>query len=185
MRQPIVAVASRVRTVSSRKEGAEIATSPPSSAPAPGRRSPSARYARHVLTRKPLTMGRAARIIVSFTLLMTLVGGVLIHYADKRNFPNIGDGLWWSVQTVTTVGYGDHVPTNAMGRTVAAVIMVVGIGFLSVITATITSAFIESARKRIEGVEMKTLDRKLDRIAERLDAIEGSLAKSSDMPSGE
>ena len=142
----------------------------------PARRSPSARYARHVLTRKPLTVGRAARIIISFTLAMTLIGGVVIHFADARNFPNIGDGLWWSVQTVTTVGYGDHVPTNAVGRIVAAVIMLVGIGFLSVITATITSAFIESARKRIEGVEMRTLDRKLDAIATRLDAIEQSIA---------
>ena len=157
---------------------APIQPSAENAAPQPKRRSPSARYARHVLTRKPLTMGRAARIIVSFTLLMTLIGGVLIHYADKQNFPNIGDGLWWSVQTVTTVGYGDHVPTNAIGRTVAAVIMVVGIGFLSVITATITSAFIESARKRIEGVEMKTLDRKLDAISTRLDAIEASIARA-------
>ena len=57
------------------------------------RRSPSQRYARHVLTRKPLTMGRAARIIVSFTVAMTLIGGVLIHFADKQNFPNIGDGM--------------------------------------------------------------------------------------------
>jgi hypothetical protein len=58
------------------------------------------------------------------------------------------------------------------------VIMLVGIGFLSVITATITSAFIESARKRIEGVEMRTLDKKLDAIAKRLDAIEASIARA-------
>ena len=151
----------------------------------PARRSPSQRYARRVLTRKPLTIGRAARIIVSFTLLMTLIGGVTIHFADAHNFPNIGDGLWWSVQTVTTVGYGDHVPTNTVGRIVAAVIMLVGIGFLSVITATITSAFIESARKRIEGVEMKTLDRKLDAISTRLDAIEASIAQTRREPRGE
>lgn len=154
-------------------------------APQPNRRSPTARYARHVLTRKPLTVGRAARIIITFTLLMTLIGGVAIHYADKQNFPNVGDGLWWSVQTVTTVGYGDHVPTNAVGRTVAAIVMLVGIGFLSVITATITSAFIESARKRIEGVEMKTLDRKLDAISTRLDAIEASIAQAPGERRGE
>jgi voltage-gated potassium channel Kch len=162
-----------------------MAASPPSPAPAPGRRSPSARYARHVLTRKPLTIGRAAQIIVTFTLAMTLIGGVVIHFADSRNFPNIGDGLWWSVQTVTTVGYGDHVPTDAVGRIVAAVIMLVGIGFLSVITATITSAFIESARKRIEGVEMRTLDKKLDAIAKRLDASEASIARAPGEQGGE
>jgi voltage-gated potassium channel len=141
------------------------------------RRSPSQRYARRVLTRRPLTMGRAARIIVSFTVAITLIGGVVMRYADQQNFPNIGDGLWWSVQTVTTVGYGDHVPTNAVGRTVAAIVMLVGIGFLSVLTATITAAFIESARKRIEGVEMKTLDRKLDAISARLEVIEASIGQ--------
>jgi voltage-gated potassium channel Kch len=131
-----------------------------------------------IITRKPLTMGRAAQIIVTFTLAMTLIGGVVMHFADARNFPNVGDGLWWSVQTVTTVGYGDHVPTDTVGRIVAAVIMLVGIGFLSVITATITSAFIESARRRIDGVELKTLDAKLDAIAARLDAIEAEVRRA-------
>jgi voltage-gated potassium channel Kch len=144
----------------------------------PKRRTLSQRLARRMLMRKPLTMGRAAGIIVSFTLAMTLIGGVLIRYADKQSFPNIGDGLWWSVQTVTTVGYGDHVPTNVVGRAVAAIVMLVGIGFLSVLTATITAAFIESTRKRLEGVEMKTLDRKLDAISSRLTAIEASIGQA-------
>jgi voltage-gated potassium channel Kch len=137
-------------------------------------------YARRMLIGKTLTVGRAARIITSFTLLMTLIGGVLMHFADPRSFPDIGDGLWWSVQTVTTVGYGDHVPTDAVGRLVASIVMLVGIGFLTVITATITSAFIESARRRLEGVEMRTLDAKLDGLASRMEAIEagiGALAR--------
>jgi voltage-gated potassium channel Kch len=141
---------------------------------------PRHRYARKLLFGRTLTVGRAAWIITSFTMAMTLIGGVLIHFADRHNFPDIGDGLWWSVQTVTTVGYGDHVPTNAVGRIVASVVMLVGIGFLTVITATITSAFIESARRRLEGVEVKTLDAKLDGLATRMDAIEagiGALAR--------
>jgi voltage-gated potassium channel len=134
-------------------------------------------YARRMLLRRELTVGRAAQLIVSFTIAMTLIGGVAIHFADTPNFPDIGDGLWWSVQTVTTVGYGDHVPTNAVGRVVASVVMLVGIGFLTVVTATITSAFIESTRRRLEGVELKTLDAKLDSIAARLDAIEAGMGR--------
>jgi hypothetical protein len=53
--------------------------------------------------------------------------------------------------------------------------MVVGIGFLTVITAVITSAFIESARRRLEGSQTDTLSAKLDRIGTRLDAIEAGL----------
>ena len=48
------------------------------------------------LLRKPLTARRAARIIASFTVSATIVAGVLIHFTDKQEFPNIGDGLWWA-----------------------------------------------------------------------------------------
>jgi voltage-gated potassium channel len=100
---------------------------------------------------------------------------VLIHFTDHKNFPNIGDGLWWAIQTVTTVGYGDLVPTSASGRLVAALVMLVGIGLLTVITAAITSTFIESARRRIEGTTTDALSAKLDQIGARLDAIEARL----------
>jgi voltage-gated potassium channel Kch len=94
--------------------------------------------------RKPLTTRRAAGIIASVTLSITIISGVLMHFTDEKTFPNIGDGLWWAIQTVTTVGYGDLVPTSTVGRLVAALVMLAGIGFLTVVTAVITSTFIES-----------------------------------------
>jgi voltage-gated potassium channel len=129
----------------------------------------------NVLLRKPLTVPRAARIIASVTVLVTIIAGILIHFTDKKNFPNIGDSLWWAIQTVTTVGYGDLVPTSASGRLVAAFVMVAGIGFLTVITAAITSTFIETARRRIEGTTTDALSAKLDQIGARLDKIEAGL----------
>jgi voltage-gated potassium channel len=125
---------------------------------------------------KPLTARRAARIIASVTVSITIVSGVLIHFTDEKTFPNIGDGLWWAIQTVTTVGYGDLVPGSTTGRVVAALVMVIGIGFLTVITAAITSAFIESARRRVQGSETDTLSAKLDQIGARLEVIEAGLA---------
>jgi voltage-gated potassium channel len=125
--------------------------------------------------RKPLTVGRAARIIASVTVAVTIISAVLIHFTDPKNFPNIGAGLWWAIQTVTTVGYGDLVPASTLGRLVAALVMLVGIGFLTVITASITSTFIETARRRIEGTATDALTAKLDQIAARLDAIETRL----------
>jgi voltage-gated potassium channel len=127
------------------------------------------------LLRKPLTARRAARIIASFTVSATIIAGVLIHFTDEQNFPNIGDGLWWAVQTVTTVGYGDLVPTSTTGRLVAALVMIGGIGFLTVITAAITSTFIENTRTRIEGSESGDVSAKLDQISARLDVIETAL----------
>lgn len=123
----------------------------------------------------PLTARRAAGIIASVTLSITVISGVLMHFTDEKTYPNIGDGLWWGIQTVTTVGYGDLVPTSTAGRLIAGLVMVVGIGFLTVITAAITSAFVESARSRLQGTETETLSTKLDQIATRLDAIEAAL----------
>jgi voltage-gated potassium channel len=126
--------------------------------------------------RKPLTVRRAARIIASVTVSVTIVAGVLIHFTDRKTFPNIGGGLWWAIQTVTTVGYGDLVPTSAAGRLVAALVMLFGIGFLTVITASITSTFIETARRRIEGATTDVISAKLDQVGTRLEAIEAMLA---------
>ena len=147
-------------------------TTPEESAAAP---PPVHPRAANVLMRKPLTVQRAARIIASVTVLVTIVAGISIHFTDKKNFPNIGDSLWWAIQTVTTVGYGDLVPTSPIGRLVAAVVMLVGIGFLTVVTAAITSTFIERARRRIEGATTDEISAKLDRISARLEMIEAGL----------
>jgi voltage-gated potassium channel len=124
---------------------------------------------------KPLTARRAARIIASVTLSITIISGVLMHFTDEKTYPNVGDGLWWAIQTVTTVGYGDLVPRSTVGRLLASFVMLVGIGFLTVVTASITSEFIESARRRLQGPESETLSAKLDQIGARLEVIEAGL----------
>jgi voltage-gated potassium channel len=68
---------------------------------------------------------------------------------DREQFPSIGSGLWWAAQTVTTVGYGDDVPVSFAGRLLAVAVMLIGIGFLTVITAAITSTFV--ARSSLEA----------------------------------
>jgi voltage-gated potassium channel len=111
------------------------------------------------------------------TVSITAVSGVVIHFLDRANFPDIGVGMWWAVQTVTTVGYGDVVPTSTGGRLVATLVMVLGIGFLTVVTAAITSTFVEAARGRMRAGESEPLEAKLDRISARLDAIEARLGQ--------
>jgi voltage-gated potassium channel len=128
-----------------------------------------------LLARKPLTARRAAQIIASVTVSITIISGAVMHFTDEKTYPTVGDGLWWAIQTVTTVGYGDLVPSSTAGRLVAALVMVLGIGFLTVITAAITSTFIESAKRRLQGTETDALSAKLDQIGERLEAIEAGL----------
>jgi voltage-gated potassium channel len=137
----------------------------------PPAKHPLAKFA----ARKPLTTRRAAGIIASVTLSITVISGVLMHFTDRKTYPNIGDGMWWAIQTVTTVGYGDLVPTSTVGRLVAALVMLAGIGFLTVVTAVITSTFIDSAKRHLQGTETDALSAKLDRIGERLEVIEAGL----------
>jgi voltage-gated potassium channel len=89
---------------------------------------------------------QAAALIAVVTTVITVAAGLLMTLLDHRNFPSVGVGLWWAVQTVTTVGYGDYVPQNVVGRVVAALVMLGGIGFVTVITAAITSGFVARSR---------------------------------------
>ena len=118
----------------------------------------------------------AAVVIATVSTSITVAAGILMTVADRKGFPSIGSGLWWAVQTVTTVGYGDHVPTTVAGRLVAAVVMLVGIGFLTVITAAITSTFVSRSRREqtLSGPSSPT-EEQLRQIARRLERIEAAL----------
>ena len=98
------------------------------------------------ITRNPLR--RAWSAAAAVTVAVTVIAGLLMRLTDPHTYPNIWLGLWWAIQTTTTVGYGDLVPDSAGGRVIAALVMVVGIGFITVSTAAITSAFLEAARRR-------------------------------------
>ena len=67
---------------------------------------------------------------------------------DRENFPTIGVAFWWAIQTVTTVGYGDVTPTTALGRFIGSFVLIESIAFLSIVTAVITSTFVEQARQQ-------------------------------------
>jgi voltage-gated potassium channel len=122
-----------------------------------------------------LTARRAAQIIVVATVLITLAGGALIWILDHNEFPNLGEAWWWALQTVTTVGYGDIVPSDTKGRVIGAVLMLQGIGFITVIAASVTAALIEQARKKrnLDDEPATTAHFKL--IEARLEAIERAL----------
>ena len=122
-----------------------------------------------------VTPRRAAVVIAVVTIVITIAAGVLMTIADHKGFPSIGSGLWWAVQTVTTVGYGDHVPETAAGQVIAAFVMLLGIGFLTVITASITGAFVaRTGREQATGDSTHTAEQLQDIIA-RLERIEVNL----------
>jgi voltage-gated potassium channel len=93
-----------------------------------------------------LSSGTAFRFVGLLTLLVVLIAGAVESLIDSGDFPSTWDGIWWAVVTVTTVGYGDLTPKSVEGRMIAMVVMLFGIGFLSVLTATIASRFVKTER---------------------------------------
>jgi voltage-gated potassium channel len=121
---------------------------------------------------------QAAVVIAVVSTSITLIAGVLMTVIDHRNFPSLGSGLWWGVQTVTTVGYGDRVPTSVGGQLLAALVMLLGIGFITVITAAITSSFVSRARlERPLAGDGVPVAEQLKKIDERLERIEAAVGK--------
>jgi voltage-gated potassium channel len=96
----------------------------------------------------PASIRTAAWLIIGATITAVVVGGILIRLLDHQEYPTLGRALWFTLQTVTTVGYGDVTPTRVIGRLIGAAVMLTGIGFITVITAAVTSVFVEASRQR-------------------------------------
>jgi voltage-gated potassium channel Kch len=124
----------------------------------------------------PVSVRSAMAVIVSTVAATVLLSGILIRLTDPKEIPNIATGIWWAAQTVTTVGYGDVVPTSPQGRIMAVVVMLEAIAFVSIVTAGITSTFVERARREQAAAHGQPIplvgpDRS-DEILARLDRIE-------------
>jgi voltage-gated potassium channel len=129
-----------------------------------------------MLRRKPLTARRAAVMIAGYTAVVTLAGGLIAWLTDRKDFHSLGEGLWWALQTITTVGYGDIVPSSGTGRAIGAFVMISGIAFLTVITAAVTAALIEAARRREPHArDSAELSEFMLEVSSRLSAIEARL----------
>ncbi len=133
--------------------------------------------------REPLSVRNAAGVIVVATAVIVVGAGVLISLIDSEEYPNIGIGLWWALQTVTTVGYGDVAPKNVGGRLVGAFVMLEGIAFVAIITAVITSSFVARATRESDAVHAKDelsdrelMERRFDELEQKLDALASTSA---------
>ena len=84
------------------------------------------------------------------SILMAYIAAVQITITERgvegSNIKNFGDGLWWAVTTVTTVGYGDRFPTTSSGRVLAVCLMLVGISLMGVITASVAAWFVKMSQ---------------------------------------
>jgi voltage-gated potassium channel len=127
----------------------------------------------------PSSVRKAIRVIIAAYISAMLIGGLTIWLLDPTDYPDPWKAFWYVLQTITTVGYGDATPTDPVGRLVGAGIMLIAIASLSILTAFITSAFVEArqADRRAENearevAHRQQLEAQLADLVERLERIE-------------
>ena len=138
---------------------------------------------------EPPSVRLAANVIVTATLLVVVVGGVLMRVLDHKEYASIWLGMWWVLQTVTTVGYGDLTPESAIGKILTSLVMLWGVAFLAIITAAITSVFVARAqRERTRDLESaaagaeRTVGDRLDQIDAQLQQLRELLERTPPAP---
>lgn len=106
------------------------------------------------LALQKIAMGKQFAITVKVAVtavFVSYIAAVQITISERSvegsNIKTFGDGLWWAVTTVTTVGYGDRFPTTTEGRILALMLMFVGISLVGVITASVASWFVRLSQE--------------------------------------
>jgi voltage-gated potassium channel len=119
-------------------------------------------------TTRRLLRHRGFHYVLLVALAMVALGAAGIYLVEKgETIRSFGDALWWSVVTVTTVGYGDVSPRTVEGRLIAVSLMIIGIGVISALTATIASFFVGEERER----EFDALEARLKQVELKLDQL--------------
>lgn len=118
----------------------------------------------------------------AFLALLTLVGGAAAFQAAERSEQAVSfaDSLWWAMTTMTTVGYGDVLPKTDLGRLIASAVMVIGIGFIALLTGAVAERFLRPAVAEIEQDVEAGEDEIVAEIAgvrARLDRLEALLSR--------
>jgi voltage-gated potassium channel len=98
---------------------------------------------------------------------ITVAYGVLMRIVDPHDFPTVGLAIWWAAETVTTIGYGDIVPTTTFGKFVAAGLMIFGFASLSLLAGIVASVFVHRRESATTRPDIVAVEKRLAEI-ERL-----------------
>ena len=122
-----------------------------------------------------LTIFRAVRMVALVALSLAFVAAVLERLIDPA-MGDFADALWWAIVTVTTVGYGDVIPTSTSGRVIASFLMVAGVSAIPITTSLVVSVFVSraQAQQRAQDAELRA------ELMARLERIEQALAARAD-----
>ena len=108
--------------------------------------------------------GRILRYLLVTITAIVVAFGFLMWLFDREDFPTLGLALWWAVSTVTTVGYGDVVPKEPVGRGLASALMVFGYASLSLLTGFVASTLVARRADAVEGRGLAGVEQRLAEI---------------------
>jgi voltage-gated potassium channel Kch len=128
--------------------------------------------------RRGLRPRYAAYIVVVVWMIVVFAFGIFERIVDPKTYPSIWDAWWWAIQTVTTVGYGDNPPQQPAGKIVASILMIGGLAFLSVITATITSSFVARRQEKSRARGDDPVMQRLTLLSEQVESLEAELRRA-------
>jgi voltage-gated potassium channel len=127
--------------------------------------------------KRGLRLRFAAYVIISSWSIGIVVFGVLEFLVNRGEFETVWLAMWWAVQTVTTVGYGDVVPSNTAGKVVATILMIGGLSLYAVVTALITSVFVSRVRAPQQSNREDSLAAEVAKMSDQLAAVRDELAR--------
>jgi voltage-gated potassium channel len=136
---------------------------------------PAERWVVRQVEAKGLRPRFAAYLIAAIWVVAVVIFGVVEHLVDRETFPNIWLGMWWALQTVTTVGYGDVVPAQTGGKVIASFLLLGGLSLLAVITGVVTSAFVTQAQERRRAAGDDPVLLRLDKLDRELASLRAEL----------
>ncbi len=118
--------------------------------------------------------------VASISCMVAMAGSMAILQLEKGspagNIKTASDALWWSVVTITTVGYGDKFPVSDGGRIVAAILMTAGVGLFGTFTGFVASMFVEPDIKREEN-EVHALAQQIKALRGEIRAIDEKITR--------
>ncbi len=122
-----------------------------------------------------LTIVRAVRMVAFVAFVLALIAA-FVEWAVDPGIGSLRESLWWAITTVTTVGYGDVVPTSDAGRLVASVLMLAGVSAIPITTSLVVSVFVARAQaqqRELDADEREELMARLERIERKLESALG------------
>ena len=137
---------------------------------------PRPRFLRREIDRfqaDPASLRNATVLTISVTIAVVVIGSLVIWLFGGQNYPDFETAFWFTLQTITTVGYGDRYPVTTEGRIIAAGVMAAGVGLLGVLSGLLAAWFMEpvrTAEQREEDLlELRTVRQEMSELRRLLE----------------